>query len=256
MFNRSDPIPNTSELYDDSYLLSCQSIIKDSTIHSQVNLLKRILPSLEKSKRVIDIGCGTGRHLRALATRETSCLGIDSKKEFIEVARRECTKVPHAKYICADYRNLAKHCTPGSFDVALSLFSSIGHVSWDDEAKLFQDIRLSLKPKGYFILQHENIAWHTQRHDDHWWHNAGELVRLGHSIFNATSGLLEVEEKLFRKGEEFLFKRWSIRIYALSEIAFLFSQAGFSIEKVADEYGNSTLSPLTARWYVVGRKKT
>lgn len=255
MNNYSNSIPDASKLYDDSYLAACQSIIKDGQVHSQIRLLENILPVLIESERVLDVGCGTGRHLRVLAERGISCLGVDSKKEFIEVARKECAKIPQAKYICADYRDLAKHCQTESFDVALSLFGSIGHVPWNDEVRLFQDIGSSLKSGGYFILQHENIIWHAQKYDDHWWYEIGDLVRLGHSMFNATSGLLEVEEKLFRNSEAHKSKHWSVRIYALSEIAALFSQAGLTIEKVTDEYGNSTSSPLTARWYVVGRKE-
>ena len=75
----------------------------------------------KESKTLLDVGCGTGEHLKYLSS-DFQCTGIDVNSRMIEVAKK---KVPHAQFKVAD---MVDFNLEDRFDVVVSLFSSIGYV--------------------------------------------------------------------------------------------------------------------------------
>lgn len=76
---------------------------------------------LAPGMRVLDVGCGPGRHSHALADRGLTVLGVDISDTFIDVARRIESG---AEFVVGDARRLADVLAPGqlgSFDAAISL---------------------------------------------------------------------------------------------------------------------------------------
>lgn len=71
---------------------------------------------LEPGMRVLDVGCGPGRHARALAERGISVHGVDISQRFIDLATADSP--PGATFERADARSLA---FDGEFDAAISL---------------------------------------------------------------------------------------------------------------------------------------
>jgi len=71
---------------------------------------------LEPGHRVLDVGCGPGRHAHALAARGIGVHGVDVSERFVELARRDAP--PGATFERLDARNLA---FDGAFDAAISL---------------------------------------------------------------------------------------------------------------------------------------
>jgi SAM-dependent methyltransferase len=71
---------------------------------------------LEAGMRVLDVGCGPGRHAHALATHNIEVHGIDISERFVEIARSEAP--PGATFQRMDARALTFE---GEFDAAISL---------------------------------------------------------------------------------------------------------------------------------------
>jgi SAM-dependent methyltransferase len=71
---------------------------------------------LEPGMRVLDVGCGPGRHAVALAERGLEVLGVDISERFVELARAAAP--PGATFLRADARALS---FDGEFDAAISL---------------------------------------------------------------------------------------------------------------------------------------
>lgn len=67
--------------------------------------------------RILDVGCGPGRHVRALAASGLTVTGVDISARFLEVAHR--TPAPGATYARADARALP--IASASVDAAISL---------------------------------------------------------------------------------------------------------------------------------------
>lgn len=73
------------------------------------------------ARRLLDVACGTGRHLEHLAAWY-EVEGVDLDEGLLEVARK---KLPDVRFAPADMRDLDLDRT---FDVVTCLFSSIGYV--------------------------------------------------------------------------------------------------------------------------------
>lgn len=71
---------------------------------------------LEPGMRVLDVGCGPGRHAHALAERGIAVHGIDISQRFVDLAREGAPTL--ATFERADARALA---FDGGFDAAISL---------------------------------------------------------------------------------------------------------------------------------------
>ncbi|MGH9085730.1 MAG: class I SAM-dependent methyltransferase [Acidimicrobiales bacterium] len=71
---------------------------------------------LRPGMRVLDVGCGPGRHARALAARGLQVHGVDISQRFVDLAQTEAP--PGATFERADARSLA---FDAEFDAAISL---------------------------------------------------------------------------------------------------------------------------------------
>lgn len=71
---------------------------------------------LEPGMRVLDVGCGPGRHAHALARRGIEVHGVDISHRFVELARQDAP--PLATFERLDARELGFH---DEFDAAISL---------------------------------------------------------------------------------------------------------------------------------------
>ena len=81
----------------------------------EVEFLVDVL-GLEPGQRVLDVGCGPGRHAHALAARGMDVVGIDISERFIDLARQAASA--NATFQRADARALA---FADEFDAAVSL---------------------------------------------------------------------------------------------------------------------------------------
>src|SRR5215831_16355018 len=66
--------------------------------------------------RVLDVGCGPGRHAHALARRGIEVVGVDISRRFVDLAAAEAP--PGATFVRADARALPYDA---EFDAAISL---------------------------------------------------------------------------------------------------------------------------------------
>src|SRR5690606_26706359 len=71
---------------------------------------------LAPGMRVLDVGCGPGRHAHALAERGLEVVGVDISQRFVDLATEAAP--PGATFLRADARALA---FDGEFDAAISL---------------------------------------------------------------------------------------------------------------------------------------
>ncbi|MEZ5204142.1 MAG: class I SAM-dependent methyltransferase [Acidimicrobiales bacterium] len=123
---------------------------------------------LEPGMRVLDVGCGPGRHAHALAERGIEVHGIDISERFVEVARARA--VAGATFERADARALG---FDREFDAAISLCQGAfglaaggpdaGTLPLDPDGAVLDGIARALRPGGrcavsafsaYFQVRH------------------------------------------------------------------------------------------------------
>jgi len=81
----------------------------------EVDFLVEVL-GLVPGDRVLDVGCGPGRHAHALGRRGVRVVGVDISQHFIDLARRDAP--PGVRFERADARHLD---ADGAFDAVISL---------------------------------------------------------------------------------------------------------------------------------------
>ena len=107
--------------------------------------------SLSNPKRILDIGCGTGRSTVQLAKKfpDAKVIGVD-----LSAVPNLHPKPSNVEYIQADVRELisagSEPFSPASFDYVYSRLLSLGMTDWPGYVKQISSI---LAPAGWFEIQ-------------------------------------------------------------------------------------------------------
>ncbi|GAB3092952.1 class I SAM-dependent methyltransferase [Lysobacter terrae] len=117
-------------------------------------LLAEAVPA--SATRVLDVGCGTGASMLALARRSgvpIECVGIDISEPMIAHAQARAEREGlQAHFVCADAQD--HRFEEASFDTIVSRF---GVMFFDDPVLAFANLRRALKPTGHMRA----IAWRS-----------------------------------------------------------------------------------------------
>jgi len=160
------PGPSVSEdvarfdRWSSTYESSPQQSLMFDPVHRRV---LDILAGIVQPEVLLDVGCGTGRLLRAAARRWPSArlIGVDPAPGMLDVARR---LTPEAAF----HGGFAEHLPldDGSVHVALS---TVSFHHWQSQADGVREVARVLRPGGYFFLTDMSApAW---------------LIRLGFTHF-------------------------------------------------------------------------
>lgn len=118
----------------------------------EVDFILNLL-DLSEGSRILDVGCGPGRHSLELARRGYFATGVDISSGFIEVARERASKegLKDAVFAVADARNMT---FDHPFDSAICLCEGAFGLAGDLEGhrEVLQRVYEALKAGGIFIL--------------------------------------------------------------------------------------------------------
>jgi SAM-dependent methyltransferase len=134
-----DPTYNrVADLYDAAFA--------DITVRrDEWEWIERHLPD-RNDLTVLDIGCGNGALLQALAPRITRGAGVDESAAILERARIRNAENPGLEFHRIDSPSLP--FPDGTFDVVISLMS-FRYLDWDP---LLKDVKRVTKPGGRFLI--------------------------------------------------------------------------------------------------------
>ncbi|MEL6675166.1 MAG: class I SAM-dependent methyltransferase [Bacteroidota bacterium] len=123
--------------------------VREGQIKSRVELTNQAIVEVVTGlspQSLLDVGCGEGWLVRALADQGIACLGVDMIPELIAAAEQAGGgRFRQLSYAETSFAHLQE-----SFDVAVCNFSLIGKESVE---QLFQQIPALLNPGGAFIIQ-------------------------------------------------------------------------------------------------------
>ncbi len=115
----------------------------------EVDFLVKAL-DLQIGQRVLDVGCGPGRHALALAARGFDVVGIDIAQRFIEIATERAPAGASVTFMRMDARDMPFR---SEFDVAISLCQgAFGLVGPVDDLDVLRGMATALRPGGRLAL--------------------------------------------------------------------------------------------------------
>jgi SAM-dependent methyltransferase len=115
----------------------------------EVAFLVEVL-GLVPAMRVLDVGCGPGRHAHALAAIGIEVLGIDISQRFVDLAGERTPAGAPASFRRVDARQLA---FVDEFDAVISLCQgAFGLVGPGDDVDVLSGIARALRPGGRFAV--------------------------------------------------------------------------------------------------------
>ncbi|MFA9558306.1 class I SAM-dependent methyltransferase [Evansella sp. AB-rgal1] len=155
---KNNNLANSFE-YDGSFYEEIGDFIKDKYLDygftkgtkQEVDFLVGYM-ELPKGSRILDIGCGPGRHSLALARQGYETVGVDISSEFINLASLVATEEKlSAQFITTDARELMFH---QEFDAAICLCEGAFGLAGNEKnhRKVLRGVHRSLKPGSQFIL--------------------------------------------------------------------------------------------------------
>jgi SAM-dependent methyltransferase len=173
---------------------------------------------LEAGQRVLDAGCGPGRHALALARRGFDVVGIDLSEDFIALAREAAAAENlSARFEVGDVRTLD---VPGGVDAAICLCQGgFGLLGGRDDVEAFRRITGVVRPGGAVAVSAFSAAF-ALRH-----------LEEGESFDVATGVLHEVATVRDPEGYEREFDLWTT-CFTARELELLAAAAGVTVGAV------------------------
>lgn len=221
------------------------------TAERQVAELVELL-EIEPPARILDIPCGVGRHAIPLAEQGYDVTGVDRTEDYLDTARdRLGTADGEIEFRCDDMRNFSE---PGSFDVALNLYTSFGYFAErEDDIRTAQNFYDSLREGGRLAMSLTSKEILAGKFEPHSWHEE--------------DGQYHLEEREITDGWSWLENRWIIvdngqtaefdvshRLYSGYELSQLLNRVGFDDVSLYGSFEGAAFDNDAERLLVIGTK--
>ena len=240
------------------------AIYRSKDYEGEADLIERLLARHGASRpcRVLDIGCGTGRHAFALARRGYEVTGIDRSPFMLAHASaalgaEQKTGQRAPRFVAADARDFQ---LGEQFAVALMMFTVLGYQH--DEADLtsaLSSARAHLEPEGLFLFDVWNgLAVHAQgpeRRTVTANDGASRVIRTSSTRVEPARRLCHVHFEITRTGGDDGAKSWSedhtLRYFVPSELGSTLKAQHFELLDLF-RFPEGDMPPDERAWNMIG----
>lgn len=199
--------------------------------------------------RLLDVGCGPGRHLAAFRERGLDPVGLDLSRALLERARE--TTGGGIPLVRGDMRRLPLDA--GSFEAVTSFFTSFGYfASREEDRGTLEEMRRVLRPGGAFLLDFLN-AEQVRRELVPEEEDVvdGRTVRQTREIRDGCV-VKRIEIEAEGDGSPSVFHE-RVRLYEPDELSEMLEEASLSVQASFGDYAAGGHDGSSPRFIVVGR---
>lgn len=203
-------------------------------------------------RRILDVGCGNGRHVTFLQEQGFDVYGIDISKEAIEIAKAWLAR----KGLKADLRVGDIEKLPFDdryFDVVISL-EVLDHIPFLKAKKAMEEIRRVLAPNGYIYITLKSTEDSEFGRGEEVEHNTFVLEEgYEKGIIQHYFDLEEIKE-LFEGFKIFDIELYEERFPSAFTVNKAFLQSSKGDKKYIDLSRHIDLNLKYSRWYIAAEK--
>ena len=225
------------EVFKD-YAYYYNAFYQDKNYQDEALQIDRLLKTYGKNiSKIINFGCGTGRHDLELLRMGYQCTGIDISPLMVETARRNAQKEGAAiDFSVADIRS---YKLKQKYDAVISLFHVMSYQnSNQDILAAFRTARLALDKGGTFlfdvwygpgVLSDKPAVRVKEIEDEH-----NKLIRIARPIMHDKENVVDVCYEVFVIDKETgnaktINEVHSMRYYFRPELEFYLQESGFKL---------------------------
>ena len=111
------------------------------------DLIESILSKMDKEKtKILDIGCGTGQHIKLLSDNDYKVIGLDNSNEMLKIAKKNN---PNNRFILGNALD-KKQFNEQRFDLISCYYFTIYY--FKDLRKILENVSFWLKEDGVFVV--------------------------------------------------------------------------------------------------------
>lgn len=248
----------------DAYAAYYDLLYKDKDYDGEVEFIYKTLTESGIDKgRILELGCGTGKHAELLIDKGFYLHGIDMSQGMIDAAnsRMSASESDKYKFELGDVRTFK---TDGKFDVVVSLFHVASYqTETSDLLSMFETAAEHLDEGGVFIFDYwygpavltDLPSVRVKRLED----ESLKITRIGEPELHHRSNVVDVnydilvEEKGINKVTQ-VKEKHCMRYLFIPELEYLLEASGFSLEKNIEWFTGSDLDISSWSAMVIARK--
>ena len=246
-------------------------LYSDKQYEKECDFITKILNEIApKAKKILELGCGTGKHARLLAKRGFQIYGVEKSQDMIErgLANNKGSPInsyPSGGFFICQQGDALTTSVGTCCDVALSLFHVLSYQTEDSQIiALLQNVNRHLNIGGFLILDfwyspavHEIVPETRVKRVSN---EIISLTRIAEPNYSPHSNLIDVNYLTYeenkssgeiRKSEEC----HSMRAFDLKEIEEFARLCGFDLIRSAGWMDNNSVCTNTWSVYSILQKK-
>jgi len=200
--------------------------------------------------RVLDLCCGSGRHMAHLLDVTPHVFGVDLSQHLLEIAQDLLNG--RARLVRAD---MGAQPFTRTFDVVMNYFTSFGYFpTREGNLGVVRSIACSLRPGGRFFIDYLNRAWteHNLEVDSR------RLVQgfdiLEHRWIDHGTHRINKATLVTKDGQQFKDAVESVQLYTCDEFTRLLADGGLRVDGLFGNYDGTPYAPDQPRMIAVGSR--
>ncbi len=198
--------------------------------------------------RLLDLGCGFGRHLLALREHGFDAVGLDRSPGLLARAATLGDGALRGRLVRGDFRNLPFHAR--SFEALLMLFSSFGYFSDEENARVLGEIGRILRPRGLAVFDLMNPSRvRAQLVPETRTERGGFEIIERRRLQDRDRRVVKDVRLHASDGSE---RSWTedVRLYETAELGEMLAAAGLTLVRVDGDFDEVPLDPASPRMIV------
>jgi SAM-dependent methyltransferase len=219
--------------FDRRYLQFYPVLLAEPLASDDAAAVARAL-ELPRGARLLDLGCGTGRHSVPFAELGFEVTGLDLSADLLSIARASAEGAGvSVRFVERDMRELDGL---GPFDACVSLYTAFGWLGDEGDRAQLRAVAAALRPGGRFLLDLTNFAATLRRLPYEVWRELEQGVTRERSWYEPETGTLLTDRTRFGKdGSRLELPTSRVRAYLPHEVLALLREAGFEVLRTSGE---------------------